>query len=140
MKQTFLKLEACNPSMCFSGRLMRMDRIISSIFRKHIAPFELTNSQLSILFVIAKKEIVIQQQLAETLFLEKSSLSRNIKRLLETALIEKINTKQIQVTEKGKALLERIIPHWEKAMDEVKELLGDDGQNAFNTVYQKIKN
>lgn len=140
MKEEFPNLDVCNPSICFSGRMMRMDRIISAIFRKHLASFGLTNSQLSILFITAKKELVTQQQLADLLFLEKSSLSRNMKRLLDGALIKKINTRQLEMTTKGKTLLEQLIPKWENAMHEVNEILGIDGQTAFNTLYTKITN
>ncbi|EDP70941.1 transcriptional regulator, MarR family protein [Flavobacteriales bacterium ALC-1] len=138
MNRDFPKLEACDPRTCFSGRMMRMDRIISKIFRKHITPFGLTNSQLSILFVTAKKGIVTQQLLSEVLFLEKSSMSRNMRRLLEMELIVRIDSRKIEMTLKGKALLEQIIPEWEKAMTEVNTILGNEGQKAFETVYASI--
>jgi DNA-binding MarR family transcriptional regulator len=138
MNSDFPKLEACDPRTCFSGRMMRMDRIISGIFRKHIAPFGLTNSQLSILFVTAKKGSVTQQILSDILFLEKSSVSRNMRRLLDMKLIKKINSRKIEMTIKGKELLEKIIPEWEKAMVEVNIILGEEGQEAFNTIYSSI--
>lgn len=138
MNVEYPNLEVANPSLCFSGRIMRMERIVGSIFRKHIAPFSLTNSQLSILFVTAKREMVTQNDLTETLFLEKSSVSRNIKRLLENNLIEKVGTRNIQMTTKGKSLLEQVVPEWNKAMEEMNALLGDTGQEAFNTLYKSI--
>lgn len=140
MKVKFPNLDACNPSICFSGRMMRMDRIISKIFRKHLASFGLTNSQLSILFITSKKGIVTQQELADMLYLEKSSISRNMKRLLDAAFIKKINTRQLEMTVKGKKHLEQLIPKWEDAMQEVNDVLGDDGQTAFNILYTKITN
>jgi len=140
MKTEFPILNACNPSICFSGRMMRMDRIVSKIFRKHLASFGLTNSQLSILFITSKKGIVTQQELADMLYLEKSSISRNMKRLLEAEFIKKIDTRQLEMTLKGKQLLEQLIPKWEDAMIEVNDILGDDGRSAFNTLYTKITN
>lgn len=138
MKVDYPKLESVNPKMCFSGRIMRMDRIVNTIFRKHIAPFGLTNSQLSMLFVTAKKKKVTQQLLTKILFLEKSSVSRNMRRLLEANLIEKDGTRSIQMTTKGKTLLEKVIPEWNKAMEEMNTLLGNSGQQAFETLYETI--
>ena len=140
MKVEFPNLDACNPSICFSGRMMRMDRIVSKIFRKHLASFNLTNSQFSILFITSKKRVVTQQKLADMLYLEKSSVSRNMKRLLDAEFIRKTTTRQIEMTTKGKKLLEQLIPKWENAMQEVNEILGEEGQIAFNTLYTKITN
>lgn len=138
MKTDYPNLEAVNPRLCFSGRIMRMERIVNSIFRKHIAPFGLTNSQLSILFVTVKAEVVTQHALAKILFLEKSSVSRNMRRLLEADLIEKVGSRSIQMTTKGKQLLEQVIPEWSQAMEEVNTLLGSSGQLAFDTLYKTI--
>ena len=138
MNEDYPLLSSCNPSVCFSGRIMRLNRIITAIFRKHITPFELTTSQLSMLFVIAKKGSVSQRELCDILFLEKSSTSRNLLRLLQDGLVIKTASRQIKITEKGKQLLEDIIPHWEKAMEEVRSMLGEEGQHSFEIIYGKI--
>ena len=78
--------------------------------------------------------------LTQALFLEKSSVSRNLKRLLENNIIEKVGTRQIKMTLKGKRLLEKVIPEWEKAMNEMNTLLGKDGQQAFDAIYETITN
>ena len=138
MKKEFPLLDACDPSTCSSGKMMRLDRIVSTIYRKHISPFDLTNSQLSMLFVITKVDKISQHNLCTILYLEKSSVCRNIRRLINIGLIDKVNSKQLTVTKKGKSILEKLIPAWGKANEEVKALLGTDGQEAFNTVYKKL--
>jgi len=44
------------------------------------------------------------------------------------------------MTLKGKRLLEKVIPEWEKAMNEMNTLLGKDGQQAFDAIYETITN
>ena len=138
MKETYPLLDSCNPSVCLSARMMQMDRIISTIFRKYLSPFGITNSQLSILFIIAKKGNTSQQQLCDQLFLEKSSVSRNMQRLLQARLLTKMTSRQLEITQKGRSLLEKIIPEWEKAMKEVKSILGVEGQASFEIVYNNL--
>ncbi|MEX0291120.1 MAG: MarR family winged helix-turn-helix transcriptional regulator [Flavobacteriaceae bacterium] len=131
-------LSSCDPSVCFSSRMMRLNRIISSIFRKHITPFGLTPSQLSILFVVAKKGNKSQRELCDLLFLEKSSTSRNLQRLLEGDLVKKNALRQIEITKEGRLLIEKIIPSWEEAMEEVRSILGKEGQDSFEVIYDRI--
>ncbi|WP_299123050.1 MarR family winged helix-turn-helix transcriptional regulator [uncultured Winogradskyella sp.] len=138
MNTDFPLLESCNPLICYSGRIMHVERIISNIFRNHISPFGLTNSQLSILFFTSKKGIVTQNLLSEMLFLEKSSVSRNMKRLLDTQLLQKKNKRQIEITLKGKRLLEEVIPEWNKAMEKINSIIEPEGQKAFDFIYNKF--
>ena len=131
-------LDACDPQPCFSSRILKCNRIIATVFRKHLIQFDLTNSQLSLLFILAKRGPLKQVELSEHLYLEKSSLSRNLRRLLERGYIAKEAVKVIDITEKGKAFLERVIPAWNRAMEESRELLGEDGEAALTTVFTRL--
>ena len=75
------------------------------------------------------------------LILEKSTISRNMRRLLEKGYIQRSQEvkKAIQMTEEGKAFLATVIPDWENAMQEVKEILGEDGQAALGTLLKNLK-
>ena len=65
-------------------------------------------------------------------------MNRNLKRLLEQKLIEKTTIHDIQITINGKALLEDVIPHWENAMAEIRNLLEEEGETALGIVLQKL--
>lgn len=137
-KSTFPNIQSCSPQHCISGKMMKCNRIILQVFRKHIGRFGITNSQLSILFVTAKKETVTQRFLSEMLFLEKSTVSRNIRRLLKDGHISKDSKQQITMTYEGKILLEKVIPEWEKAMAEAKEVLKNEGEEALNLIFTNL--
>ena len=139
MHDNFPLLEASNPKDCQARLIMICNRIIESVYRKHIGHFELSNSQFTILMLLAKMGKMNQTRLAGLIFLEKSSLSRNLKRLIDNKYMNKDINRQLQVTIKGKAILESMVPAWERARIEVQELLGDDGQNALSLITSKLK-
>ncbi len=133
-------LEATDPTTCLSGKMGRISRITGNIFRKHIKPFGLSTSQMSLLFLLSKREGLTQKEICDIQCMEKSSLNRNLKRLFENNYASKDQFPQINITEKGKALLEKAIPAWRKAMEEIRNLLNADGEEAVNTVLNKLKN
>lgn len=101
-------------------------------------PFNITDSQLSILFVLTKKGGLTQKQLSNIVQLEKSSLNRNLKRLFEKNYLSRTDFPTIQITRLGKSFVNNIIPEWEKAMTEISELLGEDGKTALNLVHKRL--
>ena len=134
----FENLSSLNPSVCINGQIARIYRISNTIFRKHISPFGITNSQLSLLFICAKMNHLNQKKLAGIAQLEKSSLNRNLRRLCGQGLLTKDDFPLIRITTKGKLLLEDVIPEWEKAMQEIKLKLGDDGVAYLQFIHQLL--
>ncbi len=117
---------------------MRTHRIITGIYRKHLKQFDLTNSQLSIMFILSKKGITTQTELSNMLYLEKSSVSRNMKRLFEKDYVSKENFPQLEITQNGLTLLNNVVPFWEAAQTETNEKLGDTGQEALNFIVNQL--
>jgi len=131
-------LSSCNPQVCISGKIMKCNRKVASVFRKHLKPFNITNSQLSTLFIIGKAPNPSLKVLSSMMYMDKSTVNRNLKRLLDHKLIVKLNIHDLRITTKGKILLETVIPHWENAMKEIRELLEEEGESALNIVLQKL--
>lgn len=127
-----------NPSVCISGKVMRLNRMTANIFRKYLQPFGITDSQLTVLFILTKMDGLNQKRLSEITILEKSSLNRNLQRLLDNQLLTDKGFPVMKITEKGKRLVNKIIPEWKKAMTEIEELFGNDGVAALNTLMAKI--
>ncbi len=136
----FPNIESCNPRLCISGRISRIQRIVSEIFRHELKPYGLSNSQLSILFVVAKREAVMQKEICDILYLEKSSLSRNLTRLFSKNYISKLDNGLVQLTQKGKVHLETVIPAWNRAMVTAREKLGNEGEDALQLVLNNLVN
>jgi DNA-binding MarR family transcriptional regulator len=137
-KDGFPNLSSCNPRVCISGKMMKCNRIVASVFRKHLKPFGITNSQLSTLFIISKAPNPSLKVLSTMMYMDKSTVNRNLKRLIDNKLIIKLTIHDLQITTQGKSLLEIVIPHWNNAMTEIRELLEEDGEMALNIVLQKL--
>lgn len=138
---TSTNLENYQPQLCIAGKISRCERIVSRIYRKHFAEFDITISQLSILSVVAKKKgSVTQKLLSDLLFLEKSTVSRNLRRLFNSGYLERNSSKEIKITNTGKRLLENVIPLWDKAMLETREILKNDGENAVDLIISRLGN
>lgn len=137
-KKIYRNIDQCNPRMCISNKVKQLDRITSNIFRKYLRPFGITDSQLTIFFVLAKSGGKTQKQLSEIASLEKSTVNRNLQRLIEKGHLTKSDFPIIRITDKGKILLESVIPEWDKAMEEIRSILKSDGEESLNNVYQKL--
>ncbi|WP_299537144.1 MarR family transcriptional regulator [Ulvibacterium sp.] len=123
---------------CISSKVMRLSRFTANVFRKHIKPFGITESQLALLFILYTNRNLNQKRLSEVSLLEKSSLNRNLNRLFTAELITKDDFPIITITKKGEELLETIIPEWQKAMNRMEQLLDKDGLHALNLVLEKV--
>lgn len=135
----FKNIENTDPQTCISGKVNQIHRQTGNIFRKYLSPFNITSSQLSVLFVLSKHEGLNQKEITTILQIEKSSLNRNLKRLFERKYLSKKEFPIIKISYKGKVVLEKLIPEWEKAMQEIKILLGTEGEQALNVVHAKIQ-
>lgn len=134
----YKNIESFDPRECLSGQISRIHRLTANIFRKHIAPFNVTNSQLTLLFILSKHTALTQKKLATIAKLEKSSLHRNIKRLIDSNYLSKADFPLIQLTDDGKKMVNSIIPEWEKAMAEIREVIGEDGESSIHKIHQKL--
>ena len=132
-------LESTDPTTCLSGKMSRISRMTANIFRKHIKSFGLSTSQMSLLFLLSKRQGLTQKEICSLLYMEKSTLNRNLKRLFDNNYASKTEFPAINITSKGKAHLEKAIPAWRKAMEEIRTLLQADGEEAVNTVLNKLK-
>ncbi len=137
---SFNNLTSFNPQTCISGKVMRLSRITANVFRKYLKPYDITDSQLSILFILSKKGGLTQKQLSDIAILEKSTLNRNLKRLFDKNYVSRADFPIIQITEEGKTFVNTIIPEWEKAMREIRTIIETDGEDALNILYSKLLN
>ena len=137
-KEKYPALASCQPNQCIGARIGRANRILSNLYRKHIASYGITNSQMTLLFVISKKGETTQNAICEMLYLEKSTVSRNLKLLLTEDLIKK-EGRTLLATEKGMTLLEKMIPAWDKAMKEARTILGEEGEEAVGLLMGRLK-
>ena len=93
------------------------------------------------LVTIYKNEGIIQEQLAKYYNLNESTITRNLKKLEEKGLIERIpekRTKMIKVTSKGGKIAEKVMDYDEKWDVKIKECLTKEEYDNLKRTLLKI--
>ncbi len=86
------------------------------------------------MMALYKTGIVEQKEIGELLHLEKSSLSRNLVRLINSKYIVKngpSNRPMIELTENGIAKVDMLTSAWKNSMDEIYKVLSAEDIKAF---------
>ncbi len=130
---------------CIAVRLRALNRVVSGVYDEALRPLGLKVSQMNILVVAAKIGIARPSQVCDFLHLDVSTLSRNVERMraqnwLEVVPGDDARTQSFRLTAQGKRLLERAIPAWEKAQQQVKEMLGADAVAVLDRAAKKLGN
>lgn len=126
---------------CIGNRLRCLSRIVDKDFRASLKDFDITESQLSILFALTKLGKVEQGKIGEALVLERSTVSRNVKLLEKRGILKKTADyrPEIELTQKGHELVKTLIPIWEGLMDVLMDKLGNNGLGIIKALEQKLK-
>ena len=117
------------PQTCVNGKLRRLHRLINSAYMEKFKPFGLRGSMVSILFIIGKQKSIHQKAIAERLVLDQSTMSRDLKKLIDKGWVVKNKGEDsrysaLEMTPAGYALLEEIAPIWEQLHHKVEHILG----------------
>ena len=109
--------------------------------RSCLKEFGITENQMTILFALSKLGKVEQGKIGEALVLERSTISRSVKLLEKQKLVRRTAAyrPEIELTNKGMGLVTKLIPHWEKVMDSLVNMLGDYGTTPLEKLEQRIK-
>ena len=122
--------------------------LISIIHREHakyinenVKEDDLSFGLHPLLIEIYKNPGIIQEQLAQALHLNESTITRNLKKLEDKDFIKRIpdkRTKKIEITVKGTNAARKVIDYDEKWDERIKESLTDEEYNDFKRTLKKI--
>ncbi len=107
-------------------------------------PFGLRGSMVSILFIIGKRKGVNQKDIADTLVLDQSTVSRDLRALVKNGWIE-INKaadprqSNMELTNEGKKLLEEVSPIWHEMHTKVESILGSFNIQHIDNITNAIR-
>lgn len=138
-KDLYPNISSFDPRTCISRKMRKCHRLVAQIFRKHLTPHGVTSSQLGVLYLLCKKQDVKQRDIVEMMVLEKSTVNRNLKRLLANGLVVQGDRKLLNITAKGMDLVEKVIPAWQQAMEEAKSKLKQEGVDAIDLILSNLK-
>src|SRR5437867_469621 len=128
---------------CIAVRLRMLNRVITNIYDDALRSLDLKVSQMNILVAAAKMGTARPTEVCEHLHLDVSTLSRNVERMkargwLEVVPDEDGRSQPFRLTRQGRNLLEKAVPAWSEAQQQVKKVLGDGFVEQLNQAMKRV--
>jgi DNA-binding MarR family transcriptional regulator len=116
--------EACREMArdCLALRARRLERTLTRLYDEELAGHDVTASQLSMLAAITLLGGATAARLGRVLDLEKSTVSRNVSRLVEAGLVD--SSGGLRVTARGAAAFRAGHVAWRRAQRRARAALG----------------
>src|SRR5436190_23537990 len=104
---------------CLAGRVRIVNRVVTGVYDDALRPFNVRISQMNVLVAIAVMGPVRAADVGRQLRLEKSTLSRDLVRLLDRGWVKVTpaegRTQLLEVTAAGRAFMKKVAPAWKTA-------------------------
>ena len=118
-----------SPLDCTCFRIRGAARRVTQIYSKHLASTGLKISQFSLLGFVTAQGPVSMGRLSDLLATDRTTLTRNLRPLLQGGLVERATSgdkrrHELVATLEGRALFKRAIPLWAAAEQEVRDAIG----------------
>ena len=128
---------------CLAVRVRMLSRAVTGIYDEALRPAGIRVSQLNLLVHVAANDGVGQSQVGRELCMEKSTLSRNVERMVQQGWLdvwsgEDDRSQGLGVTARGKRLIERAYPMWAKGQRKAKTVLGGPGAVAVGRMVRRL--
>lgn len=130
---------------CLGFKARLLSRVITAAYDDALGEVGLKVSQFSVLNAIANREETRPAELAKSLEMDESTLSRNVARMCARGWLRlepgegDRRSHQITITEKGMTLLRKSYPAWQQAQSRVAQKLRPDGVAALKSVVKKLR-
>src|SRR5438093_12844445 len=117
-------------SECVAVRLRMLNRVITNIYDDALRSVDLKVSQINIVVAAAKMGTARPIEVCEHLHLDVSTLSRNVERMKARGWLEFVpdedgRSQPSRLTPQGRKLLEKAVPRWSEAQQQVTTILGE---------------
>lgn len=126
-------MDTSSPCTCF--QLRRAARRVSQVYDRHLAAAELSLNAYSILRRSSEPRPL--GELADALGMDRTTLTRNLKPLLEAGLLNAVpgvdsRQRKVQISVAGKRRLQKAFPLWQQAQQEVETRFGSARTTTLN--------
>jgi DNA-binding MarR family transcriptional regulator len=135
--------EIARTCACFHFR--RVARAVTNFYSEALAPTGLRSTQFVALLVIALKQEAMMSDLAETLEVDRTTLTRLLAPLKKRGLIKIVSredrrTQNVSLTVAGQKAVKQAIPHWKKAQLKLLGIFGNDNWEKLLTELDRAAN
>ncbi len=129
---------------CTNMRMRQATRALSDYYNAVMEPTGLHANQVMLLIPPYLQDGLTISRLAEIEALDRTTLARNLKLLEDRELIvlhpgEDQRTRVIDITERGRQILEAAFPLWERAQQEVDALIGANDLAQLYSTLDKLR-
>lgn len=128
---------------CTCAKLRRLTRRITAVYNRALAPSGMRVTQYSLLVSLRREGPVPMSQLAESMDMDRTTLTRNLKPLLDNGWLrmqsdpDDARVRRVALTAKGEAHLERARTHWRSAQDEVARVIAAEDLAALHELIDR---
>lgn len=129
-------------SPCYCINTRRSANALKEYYDNAFKNVGLTGAQYYLLTGLTELKKANITQWAEYVGLERSTMVRNVSTLEKHGLIHVIKGKGkvFELTEFGRDTIEKAIPIWEKAQNEIKKYIGEEDAEAIRRIGEKLQN
>lgn len=129
---------------CLALRARRLARLLTRLYDEALRPHGLTTAQCNILVAVTLMGPSRPADVAAQLDLEKSTLSRNVARMIDSGWLaaadhDDARSHLLQVTAAGQRLLTRIQSAWKDAQDLARKQLGAEAVRALDSMAEAMR-
>ncbi len=131
-------------SRCHCINIRRASNSITGFYDDLLAPYHLTLNQFSLLSNIQRIQPCNVRELSDVVRLERTTLVRNLKPLIEVGLVEDLaptgnRNRKLVVSDAGVQRFKEAFSAWEQAQQDVQAYLGEDDLNHLMTTLLKLE-
>jgi DNA-binding MarR family transcriptional regulator len=122
---------------CLATRVRQLSRIITRMYDDALRPLGITASQFTLLTQLAQQDGITAVEIGFSLDIEKSTLSRNLKRLLALNLIimdppAGRRGRGLHLTPPGQAVIKDAYPVWLEAQRRATSVMGTESRSTLD--------
>lgn len=129
---------------CLATRVRQLSRIVTRVYDDAMRPLGITASQYTLLAQLASRDGITAVEIGHQLDIEKSTLSRNLKRLLALGHIimdppAGRRGRGLHLTPKGQVVLKEAFPIWQDAQKRATAVMGPESRAVLDTLLSQAE-
>jgi DNA-binding MarR family transcriptional regulator len=128
---------------CLASQLRLLSRVISNLYDDALRPHGIRMSQMNILVALAVAGPVRAVDVARRLYLDTSTLSRDLERLIERKWVQsapgKGRARTLEITASGRALLTKTHEDWRESQRQAREMLTPAAADAIAAAVTAVR-
>ncbi len=126
-------------SSCIATRVRQLSRIVTRVYDDAMRPLGITASQFTLLTQLAARDGITAVEIGTELDIEKSTLSRNLKRMLALGLIimdppAGRRGRGLHLTLKGQSTIREAYPVWLSAQQRSVAVMGPESRTLLDSL------